>query len=193
MTGPRKSDGQSVASRHDRLRLLDGIATVQRQYLQMEEPRVVFGTLLDNLLSLMDSEYGFIGEIKHEYDQDGVMSTYLQTHAITNIAWNAATRQFYEDNIDSGLKFTNLKSLFGKVIVTGKPMIVNEPGSHPDACGIPEGHPPLNHFLGIPFFEAQRDSPSLGPSTMVGMVGIANKVSIGIVALSACQLSLCFP
>jgi hypothetical protein len=51
-----------------RLRLLDTIAQVQRQYFQMEEPKVVFGTLLTGLLELMNSEYGFIGEIKLEED-----------------------------------------------------------------------------------------------------------------------------
>jgi signal transduction histidine kinase len=149
---------------HKSLMLLDHIAMVQQLYLKNEEPSVVFGTLLDKLLELMQSEYGFIGEIKHE--ADGTM--FLQTHAITNIAWNAATQAFYEDNKESGLKFTNLKSLFGHVMVNAEPMIANEPGKHPSSCGIPEGHPPLNHFLGIPFFEA-------GGTTMTGMVGIANK------------------
>jgi hypothetical protein len=68
------------------LKLLDNIAKVQRQYLQMEEPKIVFGTLLEKLLELMDSEYGFIGEVKHQ--EDG--TPYLQTHAITNIAWMQA-------------------------------------------------------------------------------------------------------
>jgi signal transduction histidine kinase/CheY-like chemotaxis protein len=146
------------------LNLLDGIATVQRQYLQMEEPRVVFGALLDKLLELMDSEYGFIGEVKHQ--EDG--TPYLQTHAITNIAWDAATNAFYEENVESGLKFLNMNSLFGHVIMTTTPIIANEPKKHSSACGIPEGHPPLNHFLGIPFFEARG-------MKMNGMVGIANK------------------
>ena len=146
------------------LKLLDNIAKVQRQYFQMEEPSVVFGTLLDKLLELMDSEYGFIGEVKHQ--ENG--TPYLQTHAITNIAWDAGTRAFYEDNIESGLQFVNLESLFGHVIVEAEPLIANEPQKHPSSCGIPPGHPPLNHFLGIPFFEA-------GGTQMTGMVGIANK------------------
>lgn len=146
------------------LKLLASIATVQRQFLQMEEPKVVFGTLLAKLLELMDSEYGFIGEVKH--DKDGM--PYLQTHAITNIAWNAATHAFYDDNIESGLVFTNLQCLFGNVLVTAEPMIANDPSTHPARCGLPDGHPPLHHFLGIPFFEARG-------MKMNGMVGIANK------------------
>jgi signal transduction histidine kinase/CheY-like chemotaxis protein len=116
------------------------------------------------MLELMDSEYGFFGELKH--DEDGKM--YLQTHAYTNIAWDAATRAFVEENSETGLKFYNLKSLFGQVMTTRQPVISNDPKSDSRACGVPAGHPPLNSFLGIPFFE-QRGTK------MMGMVGIANK------------------
>eukprot|EP00978_Attheya_sp_CCMP212_P007762 scaffold18060_cov55-Attheya_sp.AAC.4 len=112
----------------------------------------------------MDSEYGFIGEVKRE--ADGV--PYLHTHAITNIAWNTETSKFYDDNVDAGLKFYNLNSLFGSVITTSKPVISNDCPTDPRGCGIPEGHPPLTKFLGIPFFEQ-------GGENMNGMVGIANK------------------
>jgi hypothetical protein len=81
-----------------RQNLLDTIAHVQRQFFQSASPKVVFGYLLEGLLELMSSEYGFIGEIK--YEEDGTM--YLQCNAITNIAWNQATLQFYEDNIHNG-------------------------------------------------------------------------------------------
>ena len=147
------------------IKLLHTIAQVQRRYLQQEDPKIVFGTLLTGLLELMDSEYGFIGEVKRD-DSDGSM--YLQSHAITNIAWNAATRKFYKDNVDAGLKFYNMNSLFGNVMVNAKPVISNNPKDDKRRCGIPEGHPPLNCFLGIPFFDH-------GGEKMNGMVGIANK------------------
>ena len=130
-----------------RLRLLDQIARVQMQYLESAAPQVVFGQLLEGVLDLMESEYGFIGEVKFEAD-----SMYLQTHAITNIAWNTATQKFWEENHSSGLKFYNLNSLFGKVMVDKEPVIANDAKNHPSACGTPEGHPPLNSFLGLPFF-----------------------------------------
>lgn len=146
-----------------RLAMLDTISKVQRQFFQSESASIVFGGLLEALLDLMESEYGFIGEIK--YEENGTM--YLQTHAITNIAWNEATRLFYQDNIDSGLKFYNLNSLFGTVMTTKEAVISNHPQSDPRACGVPEGHPPLNFFLGIPFFK--------DGDVMNGMVGISNK------------------
>ena len=143
--------------------LLHYVTSVQRQFFQSEHPKVVFGMLLEALLELTKSEYGFIGEIKHE--DEGTM--YLQTHAITNIAWNQATRKFYDDNHEAGLRFYNLKSLFGTVMTTGKPLIANDPANHPNRTGIPDGHPPLRHFLGIPFFKMGGE--------INGMVGISNK------------------
>lgn len=105
---------------------------------------MVFGVLLDALLDLMNSEYGFIGEVK--YEDDG--TTYLQTKSTTNIAWNDATRAFYEENVANGLKFYNMNSLFGKCITARQVVISNDPKTDSRACGIPSGHPPLNHFLG---------------------------------------------
>jgi signal transduction histidine kinase len=51
-------------------------------------------------------------------------------------------------------------------MTTQKPVIANNPLSDARAGGIPDGHPPLNHFLGLPFFYK---------GEMTGMVGISNK------------------
>lgn len=146
-----------------KLLLLDTLGRVQRRFFEREEQKIVFGTLLEELLIVLNSEYGFIGETIH--DEEGKFC--LQTHAITNIAWDAATRQFYEDNKEFGLRFYNMNSLFGHVLTSWKPVISNTPGQDHRAAGIPEGHPPLNAFLGIPFFDKV--------GRLNGMVGIANK------------------
>ncbi|MEB3174310.1 MAG: ATP-binding protein, partial [Cyanobacteriota bacterium] len=91
---------------------------------------------------------------------------YLKTHSITNIAWDEITQKFYEENYEKGMEFTNMDTLFGAVILTGKPVIANNPQTDPRRGGIPEGHPPLNAFLGLPFFQGD---------TLLGMVGIANR------------------
>jgi hypothetical protein len=97
---------QNGRVQYNRESLLDTIAHVQRQFFQSVSPREIFGGLLDGLLDLMSSEYGFIGEVKYEDGDEENGTMYLQTHAITNIAWNQATRQFYEDNIESGTYLT---------------------------------------------------------------------------------------
>jgi GAF domain len=146
-----------------KLQLLNTMAHVQRQFFHSESPKIIFGAMLDALLDLMDSEYGFIGETK--FEEDGTI--YLQTHAITNVAWDQATRQFYDDNVDQGLKFFNMETLFGAVIKTKQGVIANNPKIDARAGGVPNGHPPLRHFLGIPFFKPGGE--------LNGMVGIANK------------------
>ena len=100
--------------------LLTVISEAQSDFILNGETRILFDRLLQRLLDLTASEYGFIGEILQ-----GETQPYLKTHAITNIAWNEATRNFYEENVESGLEFTNLKSLFGEVITTGEPVITN--------------------------------------------------------------------
>ena len=81
----------------------------------------------------MSSEYGFIGEMM--YETDGTM--YLQSHAITNIAWNAETRDLYERNIATGLRFQKFDNLFGSVIKSKEVVVSNNPREDPRAGGVP--------------------------------------------------------
>ncbi len=144
------------------LELLKSIHDVQTTFIEEASPREVFDNLLAKLLSLTESEYGFIGEIQRK--PDGLQ--YLKTHAITNIAWDDATRAFYSENAPQGLEFNNLDTLFGAVIRTKKAVISNGPEGDPRSGGRPDGHPPLRAFLGLPLFFG---------SEMIGMVGVANR------------------
>ncbi|MEW6717392.1 MAG: GAF domain-containing protein [Chloroflexota bacterium] len=142
--------------------LLSAISEAQSQYIADTPPRVFFDRLLSDLLPLTQSEYGFIGEVLYTTKGD----PYLKIHAITNIAWNEEIQAFYEQYATTGLEFHNLKTLFGAVMTTGKAVIANDPSTDPRRGGLPEGHPPLNTFLGLPFYSGEK---------LVGMVGIANR------------------
>lgn len=117
---------------------------------------------MENLLALTRSEYGFIGEIRIDAEGNQI----LRTEAITDISWNEATRDLYEKHAATGMEFRNLDTLFGEVIKTSKPVIANDPSSDPRSAGIPEGHPPLNAFLGVPVFNGEK---------LIGMYGVANR------------------
>ncbi|MDJ0687114.1 MAG: CBS domain-containing protein [Xenococcaceae cyanobacterium MO_188.B32] len=156
-------------------RILQAISWIQTKFLADAEPEILFEGMLDRFLALTESEYGFIGEILFAADGSPTMEEsymkvrgrpYLKTHAITNIAWNEETRAFYAENAPKGMEFHNLQTLFGAVIVTGKPVIANSPSTDPRRGGLPDGHPPLNAFLGLPFYKENE---------MTGMVGIANR------------------
>lgn len=142
--------------------LADAVARAQSNFIANAEATGAFESLLADLLQLAESEYGFIGEVLH--DEGG--APYLRTHAITNIAWDASTREFYEKNVSGGLEFHNLKTLFGAAMVTGEPVIANAPAIDARRGGLPPGHPAMTAFLGLPIRVAGQ---------LVAMAGVANR------------------
>lgn len=144
-----------------REKLMDAIFEVQNEFIADKPAQEVFDDMLSILLRVTGSEYGFIGQILNDGEQD-----YLKAHAITNISWNDATRKFYEENAPTGLEFKNLNTLFGRVITDKKPLISNNPYTDERRGGLPEGHPYMGSFCGMPFFHEGK---------MLGMTGIANR------------------
>lgn len=143
-------------------RLLEAIRLAQTEFILESSTRVAFRLLLDELLALTESEYGFIGEI--ETSDTGQA---LRVWAYTDISWNEETRQLLRDNAATGLVFDNMATLFGHAITEDTVVISNDPSSDPRAGGLPPGHPPLKSFLAIPFHYANRPT---------GLIGVANAV-----------------
>ncbi len=143
-------------------RLGDIVRRSQEDFIARGPTHEMFDRLLSEILDYTRSEYGFIGEVL--YDEHG--APFLQTHAITNIAWNEATRKLYEDSKKTGFVFRNLHTLFGAALTTGEPVIANHPATDPRRGGLPHGHPAMHAFLGIPFRYGEK---------LVGMVGVANR------------------
>lgn len=141
--------------------LIDAIHRSEAMFIMEESGSNFFKGLLDNLLELTRSEYGFIDELFHT--EDG--KPYLLARAITDISWSDETRKLYDQFIGGEVAFTNMESLYGEVSHSGKPVIANKAPSDPRRCGTPEGHPPLKSFLGLPLYSGH---------VMVGMIGLAN-------------------
>lgn len=140
------------------------IARAQTQFIKGKERSKGFDTLLEDMLQLTDSEYGFIGEVLY----DKLQQPYLKTYSITDIAWNTATKEFVQQNLAKGLEFTNTRTLFGHAMLTQEIVIANDAKNHPQAAGIPEGHPELRSFMGIPVHHDGK---------MLAMIGLANRKS----------------
>ncbi len=121
-------------------------------------------TMLETLLDLTGSEYGFVGEVL--YDNNG--DPYLKTHAISDISWSPETEGLYNEFKEKGMEFRNLNTLFGHVMISKQSVLGNDPASDPRAGGLPSGHPPLKSFLGVPVLYGDK---------LVGMYGIANRTN----------------
>lgn len=138
------------------------IVRAQSQFIREPDQRKAFDDLLADIIELTESGYGFIGEVLQRPDG----TPYLKTWAITNIAWDEASRAFVEAHASSGIEFNNLDTLFGAAIRSGKAVIANCPSQDPRSGGLPPGHPPLDAFLGVPIHHGDR---------MVAMLGLANR------------------
>lgn len=142
--------------------LINIVSEAQAHFIAAPNDQELFRNLLNRLLAYTDSEAGFISEIL--IDSEG--QPYLKTRAIGDISWNGEVRRFYRQHLATGLEFHNLSSLFGHVITSGQTVISNDPAHDPRRCWLPEGHPPLNAFMGLPVYKGVE---------MVGVVGLANR------------------
>ena len=143
-------------------RMIEAVRVAQQAYIEAYDKRKVFDGLLQAFLSVTDSAYGFVGEVF--YTDAG--EPYLRTNAITNIAWDEPSRLMFESQAEDGMAFRNLNTLFGRPMVTGQPVIANQPDQHPHAGGMPSGHPHMASFLGVPLAVGDR---------LVALVGLANQ------------------
>ncbi|MHB8708118.1 MAG: PAS domain S-box protein [Desulfuromonadales bacterium] len=106
---------------------------------------------------LTQSRFGFIGLI----DAEGL----LYDIAISDPGWDACRM---DDQTGHRVMPTGLRihGIYGRVLRDGKGFFTNNPAAHPDSIGLPQGHPPLAAFLGVPLIYDEK---------IVGMVGLANR------------------
>ncbi|WP_209328942.1 PAS domain S-box protein [Lunatimonas salinarum] len=141
--------------------LLQTVNEIQVSFLFDEDFRKPLDALLVKILTLTGSRFGFMGEVF--YGDDG--KPYLKSHTITNISWSEETEAFYQKNFKVGIEFRNLDTLFGYCLVNRVPVISNNPSQDPRSGGLPQGHPPLLAFLGLPISKN---------GELIGMIGLAN-------------------
>ncbi len=150
----------SLAKQHA---LVSAISAAQSNFIRDADVTALFDKLLTDILSLSNSEYGFIGEVLYRDDKP-----YLKTLSISNIAWITEMQDCHVENTPEGLEFSNLDTLFGAAIKNGTTVIANDPATDPRSNGLPDGHPPLDAFLGIPFYRGDK---------VIGMFGVANRAN----------------
>jgi len=136
--------------------LFEAINQVFREALTCEAEAEVAHTCHRIAEELTGSQFGFVGEL----NQAGL----FDTMAISNPGWDAC--KMPDSEATKLIKNMELRGVDRSVVREGKSRIVNDPASHPDRVGVPEGHPPVNAFLGVPLQRAGRT---------IGMIGLANR------------------
>ena len=142
--------------------ILAGVSRLLALFVGDNDAETVFAAALADILRLTDSQFGFIAELKREADG----GPYLQSLAISDMDWDAATRHFHEAGAAAGFRLSARGSLAAAAL-DGTPVIANDPAHDPRSCGrLPPGHPPLHAFLGLPLLRG---------GEILGSIGLANR------------------
>ncbi|MGH9857636.1 MAG: GAF domain-containing protein, partial [Acidobacteriota bacterium] len=149
----------------DKSAQLQSINQAMTVFLETNDWKAASELILRSALRETSSEYGFIGVVSN--------GPVLRILAHEGLIWDQQiNREFYENALRTHeqkgyLEFTNLNNLFGAVITQGTAVISNDPQNDTRAAhSLPAGHPPLNSFLGVPFYHGDQ---------VIGLIGIANR------------------
>jgi PAS domain S-box-containing protein len=158
ITERKKAEEELKKSRN----LLGSIRKIQELFITRGSHEQVFNSLLETLVSITDSAYGFIDEVLQ--DENGEL--YKKNLAISDISWDEESRRLYKELQNRNQEFRNLNNLSGAPVLTGELVISNDPSSDPSSGGLPHGHPPINSFMGIPMYFG---------GELIGVAGISNR------------------
>ncbi len=137
--------------------VLDGINRIFREALSYETEEELGRTCLAVAESVTGSKFGFIGEVNAAGKLDDI--------AISDPGWDACRMEHPTGHRIVPTGFI-VHGIYGRVLRDGKAFFTNDPASHPDSIGCPEGHPPLKAFLGAPLIH-------LGKT--IGMIAVGNR------------------
>jgi PAS domain S-box-containing protein len=138
--------------------LLTAINRIFKEALHCETEWELGETCLAVAEELTGSKFGFIGEL----EETGKFSDV----ALSNPGWDECSMP--ESDKAKLIKHMEVVSYWGRTIKEGKSQLVNAPSSDTDRRGLPEGHPPITSFLGVPLKYNDK---------VVGMIALANKTN----------------
>ncbi len=142
--------------------LLHGISKAQMQFITGATPNDLFAGLLEDIIELTRSEYGFIAEVLRD---DAGGRPFMRLFAVSDRAWSPEMYSLYNQSA-GGMNFTNMATLFGASIISGQVVIANDPPHDSRHGGLPRGHPTIRAFLGVPFVHN---------GDVLGLFGMANR------------------
>ncbi|MFH1734286.1 MAG: GAF domain-containing protein, partial [bacterium] len=105
---------------------------------------------------ITNCKMGFIGQLNERNHLDNI--------AISDSGW--ATCRIPRTKALRLVNEMPIRGIWGAVIRSGESLLCNEPDQHPDRVGTPEGHPPIQSFLGVPLKSGDQ---------VMGLIALANK------------------
>ena len=141
---------------HRRSALLEAINRVFREALTCPSEADVARVCLAVAEELTGSRFGFLGEVNEQGRFD--------TIALSDPGFEAC--RVPETEAIVLILDMALRGIWSKPILREQSVIVNDPDCDPDRVGVPDGHPPITSYLGVPLKQAERT---------VGLIALANR------------------
>lgn len=138
-------------------RVLEGINRIFGNVVQAKTEEEVGNACLSVALEVTGSQFGFINVT----GTDGL----LHDIAKSELAWENCLMYDKIGHRRPPSVFA-VHGLYGSVISNEKSFFTNNPSSHPDSIGLPQGHPPITSFLGAPLVQGEKT---------VGLIAVANR------------------
>ncbi|AKB31139.1 sensory transduction histidine kinase [Methanosarcina siciliae HI350] len=138
-------------------RILEGINRIFSNVVQAKTEEEVGNVCLSVALEVTGSEFGFINEM----GSDGL----LYDVAKSELGLERCSMYDKTGHRHPPSDFA-VHGLYGSVINNEKGFFTNDPPSHPDSIGIPDGHPPITSFLGVPLVQE---------GITIGLIAVANR------------------
>jgi ABC-type amino acid transport substrate-binding protein/signal transduction histidine kinase/CheY-like chemotaxis protein len=147
----RRNEGQTA--------VLGGIARIFREALTSPTQQDLGRICLAVAEDVTQSRFGFVGEV------DGRTGLLAQL-ALSDPGWEECALR---GPLRHGTRLagpSRIHGVYGRVLQDSKTVVTNDPASHPDSIGTPEGHPRLEAFLGVPLTHA---------GSTVGILALGNR------------------
>ncbi|WP_410507125.1 PAS domain S-box protein [Methanosarcina hadiensis] len=138
-------------------RILEGINQIFSNAVQAKTEEEVGEACLSVALEITGSQFGFINAM----GADGL----LHDVAKSELGWEQCV-MYDKTGHRCPPSIFAVHGLYSSVIDNGKGFFTNDPPLHPDSIGIPDGHPQITSFLGVPLIQE---------GDTIGLIAVANR------------------
>lgn len=140
----RQSAEALLARQHQ---VLQAISRAQAIFIASQDPHAAFEILLQEMIVLTQSTFGFIGQV----ELDSNAPPFLRVHvSIDTSPHNSTNQDPRQVNGVHDIVLTNPHCMLATAVAEGTPFICNTTVSDPRASGLPAGYPPLTALLALP-------------------------------------------
>ncbi|QLI82981.1 EAL domain-containing protein [Chitinibacter fontanus] len=145
-------------------RQLLAIAKIQGDFIENQNERVAFDTVLDQICQITESAFGFAAEVLLHADG----SPYLRINALSALGADASFYDRYAVYREQGLELHQLDHVLGIPLVNNEVLICNQVAASQFSEQILAEHPNLERFMVVPVLQGGQS---------IGMIGVANRAS----------------